>query len=694
MTTPIKYRISSTATKPVSDSVKGAPLTSLEIDGNFRSIKDSIELIQSAYLPAGYNAPVEYVAGVILSSATQTVAYQGEVYAPKAAELPFTTSGTFEVTKFVQIQCVTSADLAATSGSSLVGYDAGTVQDVLDAVTGPTGAASVGYTPAGTGAVATTVEEKLRETVSFKDFGAVGNGAADDTAALLLMRDSLILSGANRHWHIRGAGGNYRYSNNKWLCGLRNVTIDLEGGSLTYTQSNTTTGDYTMLVGTASVSLAPANGSANAGNVTVPGMLISTINYGDTVVTFTNAGDAAKFTVGEPILLAGWDSQPTGYPPNYKVFEYNTVQAVDAGANTITVHPVANAFMSTWPDYTADGWTRGAARVFKLVDRAAIAPTSQYPSMLENIAIKNGTIAGTSSSHRFGINVAGTALFENLTLNVSCYGLSARSLIYRNCDSITGELEVDKIIQHVIIEGGSYAKLRGAASVQMMSVDSAKIHKDIDLYANRLNLKNVIAGPRSTNTPDVSTILRCDYVNIDNCALLSGSSNGGGAYLSTPVFTGSTYTPASISGSELTFSSYPGFAPGTILMRTDGEVYGRVYGFSMSAGNYVVTVRWSAAEVAVTGNAFYAFKAQKVEVSGYKARSAGLPGCMLDPYSGVLTLDSPRASIIIDRLIVYTKITSIEVNVIKAGTAGSVLLRGFGGVIAINVCLLLFFYLL
>lgn len=42
-TTPIKYRISSVATKPTADSVKGAALTSLEIDGNFRSLKDSIE---------------------------------------------------------------------------------------------------------------------------------------------------------------------------------------------------------------------------------------------------------------------------------------------------------------------------------------------------------------------------------------------------------------------------------------------------------------------------------------------------------------------------------------------------------------------------------------------------------------------------------------------------------------------------
>lgn len=42
----------------------------------------------------------------------------------------------------------------------------------------------VAYTPAGTGAVTTTVQAKLRETVSVKDFGAVGDGVINDTAAI------------------------------------------------------------------------------------------------------------------------------------------------------------------------------------------------------------------------------------------------------------------------------------------------------------------------------------------------------------------------------------------------------------------------------------------------------------------------------------------------------------------------------
>lgn len=84
---------------------------------------------------------------------------------------------------------VPGGEIWITSGSSYK-FVLQTAQNVLlvtwDNIAGiNTGnAADITYTPAGTGAVATTVQAKLRETVSVKDFGAVGDGVADDTAAI------------------------------------------------------------------------------------------------------------------------------------------------------------------------------------------------------------------------------------------------------------------------------------------------------------------------------------------------------------------------------------------------------------------------------------------------------------------------------------------------------------------------------
>jgi len=64
----------------------------------------------------------------------------------------------------------------------------------------------VSYTPAGTGAVLTTVQAKLRETVSVLDFGADPTGATDSTAAIQAALDS-IPNGASSYAPSKTSGG-------------------------------------------------------------------------------------------------------------------------------------------------------------------------------------------------------------------------------------------------------------------------------------------------------------------------------------------------------------------------------------------------------------------------------------------------------------------------------------------------------
>lgn len=73
--------------------------------------------------------------------------------------------------------------LAAGDCSVLVTDRAGSLVFSALSIAQRVSASQVMYTPPGTGAVTTTVQTKLREFVSVKDFGAVGDGVADDTSA-------------------------------------------------------------------------------------------------------------------------------------------------------------------------------------------------------------------------------------------------------------------------------------------------------------------------------------------------------------------------------------------------------------------------------------------------------------------------------------------------------------------------------
>ncbi|MCK5611030.1 hypothetical protein KAR91_54660 [Candidatus Pacearchaeota archaeon] len=85
----------------------------------------------------------------------------------------------------------------------------------LDVATGNvTYHGDVDFLQSGAGAVTRTSESKMREIVSVKDFGAIGNGVADDTAAINLALTyirSLIDTGIDKLGvYLDGGGGTYR----------------------------------------------------------------------------------------------------------------------------------------------------------------------------------------------------------------------------------------------------------------------------------------------------------------------------------------------------------------------------------------------------------------------------------------------------------------------------------------------------
>lgn len=136
---------------------------------------------------------------------------------------------------------VTKTELASANGARLVGTSTGdTVQSAINArptsaaLAASGGAALVGVIQSGTGATARTVQDKLRETVSVKDFGAVGDGVANDTAAIQAAIDSLGAAG----------GGTVVFPLGSYLTGTLNLPQDvtLKGAGRFATRLVATTG--------------------------------------------------------------------------------------------------------------------------------------------------------------------------------------------------------------------------------------------------------------------------------------------------------------------------------------------------------------------------------------------------------------------------------------------------------------------
>lgn len=93
------------------------------------------------------------------------------------------------------------------------------------------GSAMVGFQQAGEGAVPRTVEEKLRDTISVKDFGAVGDGVADDTSAFqaavnAVSGDDIIIP-----------GGTYKITAPVVVTGVERVNLVGAGSDFTKLQA-------------------------------------------------------------------------------------------------------------------------------------------------------------------------------------------------------------------------------------------------------------------------------------------------------------------------------------------------------------------------------------------------------------------------------------------------------------------------
>jgi len=215
------------------------------------------------------------------------------------------------------------------------------------------------YVPAGTNAVATTVQAKLRQTVSVDDFGAVGNGSTNDYTAISNAQTALVAAG----------GGTLLFTQGKTY--LVGTAIPMQTG-ITYKGGGRSNIDATTIPGAKIVSTTSSiftNTVGTIAGVTFDGLWLQSSVGGGHIFDWNAVGIVAKIEVKNCVLkqlnAAKSVISGVGTSSSHGVFsiwfhhsEYSYVPSSTVSAINIRAFTVNSIIMDTfWSTCTAQALT-------------------------------------------------------------------------------------------------------------------------------------------------------------------------------------------------------------------------------------------------------------------------------------------------------------------------------------------------
>ena len=166
------------------------------------------------------------------------------------------TQGTQEIVKATARSGDSLTVVRAQEGTSAAGFAVGSrfelrvtaasvddiVEEVRTELAASSGSSLVGFLQSGSGATARTTQAKLRDVVHVRDFGAVGDGVTDDTAALA----NAFAAAAGNQLSLE-QGKTYKVT--AALTMSPNTTLQMNGSTINFVIFKIVDGKFTIVMG-------------------------------------------------------------------------------------------------------------------------------------------------------------------------------------------------------------------------------------------------------------------------------------------------------------------------------------------------------------------------------------------------------------------------------------------------------------
>lgn len=238
----------------------------------------------------------------------------------------------------------------------------------LTSLAASNGSSLVGFIQSGSGAVATTVQAKLRETISVKDFGATGDGTTDDTTAV---NNALVAA----------AGKSLYFPSGTYLC----TTLTVYGGTTVYGDSPTT-----------SIIKAKSSLSSSAALITNPNRSGTAYTYTDRGIELRNIGLNGNNLGSRTEGLLFFSKVEDALIDNCRVANVQYIGAAFAGCLSVTV---SNSLFTECGNSTVT--TEGGAAVW--IGAASDTTESFDVSITDNSFLSNRWSAVYANGSRLSV---------------------------------------------------------------------------------------------------------------------------------------------------------------------------------------------------------------------------------------------------------------------------------------------------